>query len=88
MSVPEMAEALSSASGQLISADTYRKWEIDERTPDAQVDVSQLSPLRYELIVHFCDLTRTHPFELLAPVPLDQRGQKRAPQRNEHLARA
>lgn len=57
----QMAEELSRATGRNIVADTYRKWEA--------VGKKQNSLLPHDLIVPFCDLTKTHPFELLAAVP-------------------
>lgn len=64
MSQPEMAAALTSAGGRLVSSDTYRKYE--------STSGKQNTLLPHDLILPFCDITSTHPFELLAPVPVQQ----------------
>lgn len=49
-----MAEALTERVGRPISADTYRKWETVE------------SMIPHDAILAFCDITKTHPYGLLA----------------------
>ena len=60
----QTARALTAASGREIFADSYRKWESG----------SQKTLLPHDLIMHFCDLTRTHPWDLLAPVDIPRTG--------------
>ena len=48
----QMAEELTRRSGRPISADTYRQWE-------------RLSMIPQDLILPFCDITKTHPYEFL-----------------------
>jgi hypothetical protein len=50
----EIAARLTEAVGREISADTYRKWEGLE------------SSIPHDVILPFCDITKTHPYLLLA----------------------
>lgn len=52
--IPEMARLLSRHMGRKIEPDTYRKWETVN------------SSIPHDAILPFCDLTKTHPFQLLA----------------------
>lgn len=61
LSQEEMAAELTRRSGRTIVYDTYRKWEKEEPKKGAL--------LPHDLITHFCDITRTHPYELLGPIP-------------------
>lgn len=49
----EMAKAISGKIGQEVKPDTYRKWETTQST------------MWLHAITAFCDITQTHPFELL-----------------------
>jgi hypothetical protein len=49
-----IARLLTASVGREVSADTYRKWETTE------------SSIAHDAILPFCDLTKTHPFQLLA----------------------
>lgn len=53
-SFSEIARLLSRAVGREISADTYRKWE------------TTASSIPHDVILSFCDITKTHPYALLA----------------------
>lgn len=57
-SLSTIAEDLSHAAGRRIEPDTYRKWEKDSLLP-------------HDLIIHFCELTETDPWELLTGSPFD-----------------
>jgi hypothetical protein len=50
----EIAAKLTKQIGREISADTYRKWEGLE------------SSIPHDAILPFCDITKTHPYLLLA----------------------
>lgn len=65
LNLKQMAEALERKTGRPLSADTYRKYESG----------SARTAIRHEFILAFCDLTETHPFELLRtdPRPFVQR---------------
>lgn len=52
---------LTRRSGRPIVADTYRKWEKE--------DLKKGALLPHDLIVHFCDITQTHPYSLLGDSP-------------------
>ena len=64
-----MADRLTEVSGRPVAYDTYRKWEVPDEKRDDEVDERQIAMLPHDLIMAFCDLTKMHPFELLAPVP-------------------
>lgn len=54
LDLSEIASKLTHAIGREISADTYRKWEgLDSSIP-------------HDAILPFCDITKTHPYLLLA----------------------
>ncbi len=61
LSLAGIAQRLTEACHRPISADTYRKWETESLIP-------------HDVILPFCDITRTHPFELLASVPFQKTG--------------
>lgn len=65
----DMAERLTEISGRPVAYDTYRKWEVPDDKRDDEVDERQIAMIPHDLIMPFCDLTKVHPFELLAPVP-------------------
>lgn len=50
----EIARRLTKEIGREISPDTYRKWE------------TTASSIPHDAILPFCDVTKTHPFQLLA----------------------
>lgn len=50
----QISDRLSKAVGRPIPADTYRKWETIE------------SAIPHDAILAFCDITKTHPYQLLA----------------------
>lgn len=57
-SLAAIAQDLSHAAGRRIEPDTYRKWEKDTLMP-------------HDLIIPFCELTETDPWELLTGSPFD-----------------
>jgi hypothetical protein len=76
MEPAEFAAALQRASGRNISYDTYRKYEIE--------DAKKGALLRHDLMLAFCELTRTHVAYLLEG---DGPFQQRAPVRTENRRR-
>lgn len=56
LSLEDIAERLTRASGRPVAADTYRKWESSALLP-------------HDLIIPFCDITGADPYELLTGVP-------------------
>jgi hypothetical protein len=61
LSQEEISARLSAAVGREIRPDTYRKWELPVSKGGAL--------LPHDLIVPFCDITGTDPYELLTGVP-------------------
>lgn len=64
----EMAAELERVTGRTVSYDTYRKYEIE--------DAKKGALLRHDLIVAFCEITRTHVAELLEGPPFREATQQ------------
>lgn len=60
LEIPAISRLLTRAMGRQIPADTYRKWE------------TVLSSIPHDAILPFCDITKTHPYQLLAKPSQDE----------------